>query len=220
MTTRAAAFVSRSVGADTARLALTHEADVTVVDAARDLSQDGPVPDAIGLLLERSPCDVALLAGSAPATLEGGVAVLFGGGDHDWAAAELGAWLAAGAGVPLRLVGARRTGHGGAGDASRLLASASIAIQRLVGVEADPVLADPGPGGAVAAAGTSGAVVVGLSPRWRQEGLGATRSALIASGTPTLIVHRGRAPRRPRPPRPADPVHVEHRRGRGRVTIS
>ena len=85
-------------------------------------------------------------------------------------------------------------GRDGAGDASRLLASASIAIQRLVGVEADPVLADPGPDGAVAAAGTSGAVVVGLSPRWRREGLGATRRALVATGTPTLIVHRGARP--------------------------
>ena len=194
VTTRAAAFVSRSEGTDTARLALTHEVDVALVDAARALSGDGPVPDTIALLLERSPCDVALLAGSAPATLEGGVSVLFGGGDHDWAAAELGAWLAAGAGVPLRLVGARSTAHGGAGDASRLLASASIAIQRLVGVEADPVLADPGPSGVVAAAGTSGAVVVGLSPRWRREGLGATRRALIATRTPTLIVHRGARP--------------------------
>ena len=89
--------------------------------------------------------------------------MLFGGGDHDWAAAELGAWLAAGAGVPLRLVGARSAGHDGAGDASRLLASASIAIQRLVGVE---VVARPGRPGAqrvVAAAGSAGAVVVGLS---------------------------------------------------------
>ncbi len=194
VTARAAAFVSRSGGADTARLALTHEADVTVVDAARELSGDGPMPDAIALLLERSPCDVALLTGSERPPFGGGVSVLFGGGDHDWAAAELGAWLAAGAGVPLRLVGARGAADGGTGDASRLLASASIAIQRLVGVEADPVLADPGPGGMVAAAGTSGAVVVGLSPRWRREGLGATRRALIATGRPTLVVHRGPRP--------------------------
>ena len=77
-----------------------------MVDAPRDLARDGVVPDAIALMLERSPCDVALLTGSAPPAFEGGVSVLFGGGDHDWAAAELGAWLAAGAGVPLRLVGA------------------------------------------------------------------------------------------------------------------
>lgn len=194
VTCRAAAFVSRSPGTDTARLALTHEADTTVVDAPQDLARDGVVPDAIALMLERSPCDVALLTGSAPPAFENGVSVLFGGGDHDWAAAELGAWLAAGAGVALRLVGARGTGGDGAGDASRLLASASIAIQRVVGVDVDPVLADAGPSGVVAAAGSSGVVVVGLSPRWRREGLGASRRALVAVGTPTLIVHRGARP--------------------------
>ena len=67
-------------------------------------------PTRIALLLERSPCDVALLTGSAPATFEGGVSVLFGGGDHDWAAAELGAWLAAGAGGSAAV--GRRAGHG------------------------------------------------------------------------------------------------------------
>ena len=194
VTCRAAAFVSRSPGIDTARLALTHEADTTVVDAPQEMARDGVVPDAIALMLERSPCDAALLTGSAPPAFEDGISVLFGGGDHDWAAAELGAWLAAGAGVPLRLVGARGTGGDGAGDASRLLASASIAIQRLVGVEVEPVLADPGPSGVVAAAGPSGAVVVGLSPRWRREGLGASRHALVAAGAPTLIVHRGARP--------------------------
>jgi hypothetical protein len=194
VTCRAAAFVSRSPGTDTARLALTHEADTTVVDAPQDLTRDGVVPEAMALMLERSPCDVAMLTGSVPPTFEGEVSVLFGGGDHDWAAAELGAWLAAGAGVPLRLVGARGTGGTGAGDASRLLASASIAIQRVVGVDVDPVLADPGPSGVVVAAGSAGAVVVGLSPRWRREGLGATRRALIATETPTLIVHRGARP--------------------------
>jgi DNA-binding SARP family transcriptional activator len=187
---RAAAFVSRSPGADTARLAMTHEADAAVLDASRDLTRDGPLPEAIADMLERCPCDVALLAAPAPPALENGVSVIFGGGDHDWAAAELGAGLAAGAGVPLRLIGARGTG----GDASRLLASASIAIQRVVGVDADPVLVDAGPRGVVEAAGASGAVVAGLSPRWRGEGLGETRRALIATGTPTLIVHRGTRP--------------------------
>ena len=194
LTSRAAAFVSPSPGADTARLALTHDADTTVVDAPPELARDGVVPDALALLLERSPCDVALLAGSPPPSFEGGIAVLFGGGDHDWAAAELGAWLAAGAGVPLHLVGSRGARRDQDTDASRLLASASIAIQRVVGVDVEPVLADPGPGGVVAAVGSAAMVVVGLSPRWRHDGLGASRHALVAAGTPTLIVHRGPRP--------------------------
>ena len=193
VTCRAAAFVSRAFGPDTARLALTHEADTTVVDApARTWRATACVPDAIALLLERSPCDVALLAGSAPLAFEDGVAVLFGGGDHDWAAAELGAWLAAGAAVAA--AAGRRQGPRRAGDASRLLASASIAIQQVVGVDVEPVLADPGPSGVVAAAGSAGVVVVGLSPRWRREGLGASRHALVAAGVPTLVVHRGARP--------------------------
>jgi hypothetical protein len=194
VTSRSAAFVSRSPGGDTARLALTHEADTLLVDAPPEMARDGVVPDAVALLLERSPCDVAMLAGPAPAAFEGGVCVLFGGGDHDWAAAELGAWLAAGAGVALRLVGARTSGSGSGGDASRLLASASIAIQQLIGVAVEPVLADPGPEGVVAAAASSGTAVVGLSSRWRSEGLGATRRALIAAGARTLVVHRGPRP--------------------------
>ena len=116
---------------------------------------------------------------------------LFAGGEHDWAAAELGAWLAAGASARLQLVGVR--GRDGS-DASRLLASASIAIQQVVGVDVEPVLADAGPDGLVAAAGSAGVVVVGLSPRWRREGLGESRRALLAAASPTILVHRGARP--------------------------
>ena len=191
VTSRVAAFVSRAFGPDTARLASTHDADVVVVDAPEEVESSGTVPDELARLLTRSPCDVALLAGSAPFPFERGVAVLFGGGDHDWAAAELGAWLAAGTSAQLRLIGVR--GSQGS-DASRLLASASIAIQQLVGIDVEPALADPGPDGLVAAVQSAGMTVVGLSPRWRQDGLGASRRALLASGSPTLVVHRGARP--------------------------
>jgi DNA-binding SARP family transcriptional activator len=191
MTVRAAAFVSPAFGEDMARLALTHDADVMVVDAPGGLGLEGSIRDDLALLLERSPCDVALVAGEAPLPFADGIAVLFAGGDHDWAAAELGAWLAAGARAPLRLIGVR--GRDG-GDASRLLASASIAIQQVVGIDVEPVLADAGPGGLVAAAGAVGVAVVGLSPRWRHEGLGASRRALLETGSPALVVHRGARP--------------------------
>ena len=174
-----------------ARLALTHDADLMVVDGREEIASDGSVSEGLALLLERSPCDVALLAGSPPLPFADGVAVLFAGGDHDWAAAELGAWLAAGASAPLRLIGVR--GRDG-GDASRLLASASIAIQQVVGVDVEPVLADAGAEGLIAAAGSAGVTVVGLSPRWRREGLGPSRHALLAAGSPALVVHRGARP--------------------------
>jgi DNA-binding SARP family transcriptional activator len=194
ITIRATAFVSRAFGTDIARLAATHDADVVVVEAPGEVASSGRVPDDLALLLERSPCDVALLAGSTPFPFERGVAVLFGGGDHDWAAAELGAWLAAGASAQLRLVGVRGPQRDDGADATRLLASASIAIQQLVGVDVEPALADPGPDGLVAAVRDAGIAIVGLSPRWRREGLGASRRALLAGGSPALVVHRGARP--------------------------
>ena len=142
-----------------------------------------------------SPCDVALLAGRRRSALRATASpCLFGGGEHDWAAAELGAWLAAGAGARLHLIGARRRAHDDGADASRLLASASLAIQQVVGIDVEPGLADPGPDGLVAATSSAGIAVVGLSPRWRQEGLGVSRSAVLAAVSPTLVVHRGARP--------------------------
>ncbi len=188
---RAAAFVSRDFGPDLARLALTHDADVMVVDGREEIASDGSISEHLALLLERSPCDVAVLAGSASLRFADGIAVLFAGADHDWAAAELGAWLAAGGSSPLQLIGVR--GRDGA-DASRLLASASIAVQQVVGIDVEPVLADAGPEGLAAAAASAGVAVVGLSPRWRREGLGAARRSRLAAGLPTLVVHRGARP--------------------------
>ena len=78
-------------------------------------------------------------------------------------------------------------------DASRLLADASLAVQRVVAVDAEPVLADPDD--LVDVVGDAGLVAVGVSPRWRQEGIGATRRALVRDARPpVLLVHRGPRP--------------------------
>ena len=69
-----------------------------------------------------------------------------------------------------------------------------VRIQQVVGIDVEPELADAGPEGLVAAASSAGIAVVGLSPRWRHEGLGASRRALLAAATPTLLVHRGARP--------------------------
>ena len=119
--------------------------------------------------------------------------VPFSGAEHDWAAVELGAWLARSLERPLRLAGAS-TGASGR-DASRLLASASLALQRALGVGAEPVIVDPAPQALVAAARDAGVVVVGLTDRWRQDGLGRARTALATqAAAPTLLVHRGLRP--------------------------
>ena len=59
--------------------------------------------------------------------------VPFGGGEHDWAALELAAWLAAAAGNRIVLVGTGSDRQSGRRDASRLLADAAVAAQRLAG---------------------------------------------------------------------------------------
>ncbi len=183
---RAAAFTSVTPGADLARLADDHEVDLLLVDAPAGLLEDARLLT----LLERAPCDVGVLVGDEPG--EGHILIPFAGAEHDWAAVELGAWLARNRGSPLKLAGAA-TGIGG-GDASRLLASASLAIQRALGVPTEPVLVDPVPEALVATAREAAAVVVGLTDRWRRDGLGRARTALATAGTPTVLVRRGLRP--------------------------
>ena len=122
------------------------------------------------------------------------VIVPFGGAEHDWAALELGAWIAAANGAPLKLLGSAGTTDEGR-DATRLLGNASLVVQQFAGIPAAPLIADPGPEGLIAAAGGAGLLVVGLSDRWRKEGLGATRSEIARSApAPVLFVRRGLRP--------------------------
>jgi hypothetical protein len=122
------------------------------------------------------------------------VLVPFVGADHDWAAVELGAWIAAAGGSILLIAGTLGDDKSGRRDGSRLLASASLVVQRALGVAAEPLLVEPGPEAIVAAATGAGVVVVGLSDRWRAERLGTVREALVSSGEPTLVVRRGLRP--------------------------
>ena len=117
--------------------------------------------------------------------------VPFAGHSHDWAAAELGAWLGGGA---VTLVGVR--GRDGAHrDASRLLASASLALQRGAGIRADTLLTGEGAGGVLEAATGAATLVVGLSERWQSEGLGKARTQLVREAPcPVVFVRRGVRP--------------------------
>ena len=125
------------------------------------------------------------------ATQPGPLLVPFVGAEHDWSAIELGAWLAREWQVPLRLAGPALEGR----DSSRLLASASLAVQRALGVAAEPLLLAPGVDELVRASRDAALVVLGLSDRWRKEGLGKARGALAHSATsPLLLVRRGLRP--------------------------
>jgi hypothetical protein len=121
--------------------------------------------------------------------------VPFGGRDHDWAALEFGAWIAAGRGVSLRLLGTEAGLEDGGRDASGLLASASLVVQQVAGVVAEPVLIEPGSGGVLQAASGAGLLVIGLSDRWRHEGIGSTRSTIAREApAPLVFVRRGSRP--------------------------
>jgi DNA-binding SARP family transcriptional activator len=197
---RAAAFTTLEAGRDAARLATTYDVDLVLVDAPTGVDGD-LVPDDLAALLESSPADVAVLTGGVLEG-DGGVFVPFGGGDHDWAALELGAWLSVTAGVPLRVVGTKADPQRGERDASRLLADASLAVQRVVGVDTEPLLVEPAR--LVSGVEHATVVVIGITPRWRQEGIGDIRRALVRNASPaTLLVHRGPRPSglAPRDPR-------------------
>jgi DNA-binding SARP family transcriptional activator len=187
---RTAAFSSPAPGPDTVRLASQENVDLLLMDAARS-----PLGGEVEVVLEQAPCDVAMLVAAGGSLRPGPVVVPFGAGWHDWAALELGAWVARAADVPLRLVGAAADGRKDGRDASRLLADASLIVQRTAGVVAEPLLARPGRGAVIPAAEGAGLVVVGLSERWRHEGLGRVRNGLVESPpAPTVLVRRGPRP--------------------------
>ncbi|HEU0248765.1 MAG TPA: BTAD domain-containing putative transcriptional regulator [Gaiellaceae bacterium] len=192
---RVAAFTTQDAVGDLLRLATAHEVELVLLDAPPGI--DGELlPDELTAILGRSPADVALVAGS-PIDLAGGAGIFvpFGGGEHDWAALELGARLASARGTPLVLAGTRDEPGEGRRDASRLLADASLALQRVVGVETTPLLAEATEEALVAAVEPASIVVAGISPRWRREGIGATRRALVRDARPpVMLVHRGPRP--------------------------
>jgi DNA-binding SARP family transcriptional activator len=189
---RSAVFTIDGLARDSVRLARTYDVELVLLG----LSQvEDALPDDLAEILDTSPADVALLAGHVDVTRGDGVFVPFGGSEHDWAALELGAWLALRTKAPLRLVGTTADPRRDRRDASRLLADASLSVQRVVGVRAEPILAEPTEDGLVAVVEPATLVVVGISPRWRGEGIGAVRRALVKhTAPPTLLVHRGPRP--------------------------
>jgi hypothetical protein len=181
---RTAAFVTADWTDDVGRFARGHDASLVLVDAVLDAL---PEP-----LLRQSPADVGLVFGGEAGLRDGAIYVPFGGGEHDWAALELAALLARSRERPLRLVG---TGAAPGGrDASRLLADASLAVQRAFEVASAPVLAPAAPDALLAVVGDAAAVVAGIGSRWRSAGLDGIRRALAAEATPAILVHRGPRP--------------------------
>jgi DNA-binding SARP family transcriptional activator len=191
---RAASFTSTAPGEELARLATQLDVDLLLTDAPDELLAAGAPDEQLTALLAETPCDVALLV-PRDTTPAGPVLVPFGGAEHDWAAIELGAWLARSKGVALRLAGAAAVPERGRRDASRLLSHGALAVQRVLGISADPLLTTPGEEGMLEASRDAGLLVVGLSARWHREGLGPARLRLAKEAAPpTLLVRRGLRP--------------------------
>jgi DNA-binding SARP family transcriptional activator len=186
---RTAAFSSPDRATDIARLADQENVDLLVADC-----ESSALDADLSAVLEQAPCDVALLARAGGPPCDGPVIVPFGAGGHDWGALALGAWFARAVGAPLRLIGTGSVGADGR-DASRLLADASLIVQRTAGVTAEPLLGGPGRQGIAQLADGAGLLVVGLSERWRGEGFGRLRGELAQKPpAPTVFLRRGTRP--------------------------
>ena len=191
---RIATYTTGEPGADVVRLATEHDVDLILLDAAsgpprerssRPGSRDRPRTRALR-------CGCALGAGE---TATGPVVTPFGGAEHDWTAIEVAAWLAQSLGTTLRLLGTEADPALGRRDASRLLARASLLVQQVVGIVTEPVLVRAGEAGVLEASRDARLLVVGLSDRWRTEGIGHTRLAVaLGAEVPTLFVRRGLRP--------------------------
>jgi DNA-binding SARP family transcriptional activator len=164
---RVACFTSDAPADDLVRLAAEQEAELLVTEEAS--------ADAIELFAA-APCDVALALGASRFEPAGPVVVPFGGGREEWAALELAAWIARSHGLHLRLLGTEADGS--KRDASRMLAGASLALQRFAGISAEPVIVSDGQDAIQAQAA---ALIV-------------TAFAVKAGSTPVLLVRGGLRP--------------------------
>jgi DNA-binding SARP family transcriptional activator len=186
---RVAAFSSSSPAEDVVRLAAKQDADLLLLSVGGD-----PLDGALAPVFDQATSDLAVLIERGGALVAGAIVVPFGAFEHDWAALEIGAWAAAALERPLRLIGAMDPGARGR-DASRLLADASLIVQHTTGVVAEPLLGPPGREGVAMLAEGAGLLILGLSERWRTEGLGETCRALVAAPpAPTVLVRRGLRP--------------------------
>jgi DNA-binding SARP family transcriptional activator len=174
---RTACFTSQDPVADVLRLLREQEGELLVVANV--------APE----LLAAAPCDVALLAEPSAFEPRGALLVPFGGQREEWRALELAGWLARAHDLPVRLLGVEASAE--RRDASRLLAAASLALQRFSGIAAEPVIVPPGAAGVLAEASGGAAIVASLP----HDGPDAARRELLeGSPIPVILVHGGRRP--------------------------
>ena len=195
---RGVAMTSTNPGSDLAHIVEREPVDLVLTEGRRRLIGEGVPLGDVTELLEHAASDVAVLVAKEGDVIELGpdkpVVVPFGGAEHDWAALELGSWLAAASGAPLKLLGAAGQTDEGK-SVTRMLADAGLLVQQATGISTEPLVVAGGRDGILEAAEGAGLLVLGLSDRWRREGLGTTRSAIAgAASAPVLFVRRGTRP--------------------------
>jgi Kef-type K+ transport system membrane component KefB len=195
---RGVALTSSSVGDDLVHIVDREPVDLVLIEGRRRLVGEGVPLGEVGVLLQRAACDVAVLVARENTEIAVGpdkpVLVPFGGAEHDWSALELGSWIASSTGAPLKLLGAAGQTDEGK-SVTRMLADAGLLAQQATGIATEPLVVEGGREGIVAAAAGAGLLVIGLSERWRREGLGPTRSEIAkAAPAPVLFVRRGTRP--------------------------
>ena len=190
---RGVAFTSSEPGADIIRLACGPQVALLLLEGSTGLLAGGRFAPWLARVLNEAPCDVAILAKASTMTNlddSAPVALPFGGSEHEWAAAEIAAWIAGGEGRSLKLVGAPADPPTGKRDASRLLASVALLVQQVAGVDTEPSFLLPGNGVHAAFTGAR-VVVVGLPEDWATRGLGQTRTELVRQAEADVLLVRG-----------------------------
>jgi Kef-type K+ transport system membrane component KefB/nucleotide-binding universal stress UspA family protein len=195
---RTIAFTSLNVGSDLVDITELAPIDLVMIEGRRRLIGEGVPFGEVSVLLEKADCDAAVLVAREGDAIDLGpdksVLVPFGGAEHDWAALELGSWLAASTGADLKLLGAAGQSEEQK-SLSRMLADAGLLVQQATGLGSEPIVAGGGREGILAAAAGADLLVIGLSERWRREGLGPARSDIAkAAPSPVLFVRRGTRP--------------------------
>jgi DNA-binding SARP family transcriptional activator len=176
---RTACFTSSTPGQDLVRLAVEQEAELLVTGPLSAQAQTA--------LTTAAPCDVAIASPGLRVEPDLPVLVPFGGGREEWAALELAAWIARAHGLRLRLLGTEASDT--RRDASRMLAGASLALQRFAGIAAEPVIVPPGIDGIRT---EPASLIVASLPAGE---LDATRRALVeCAALPVLLVSGGLRP--------------------------
>ena len=194
---RSVAFMSILPGQDYVRLASEEEVDLVLLDGRRPLLGEGIPRGPVGEVLEKAPCDVAVLVErpGMPAI----DAAAPGDGPLRRRRPRLGCARARGLDRD-RARDAAEAARRRRGDERRRrrepraqlrLARRPAACRRRDRAGA----LRPGGDGLLRATAGAGLLVIGLSERWRDEGLGPVRAAIAkAAPAPILFVRRGTRP--------------------------